>query len=311
MVIYKYLGRNGAKKTLEAGAVLLRTPNQFNDPFDCYYYVDDKEKDKAVNLIVNFLFFKALYKGLVVEGKQLVLGKTNTNLLKKSLILLDKIIKQKKRYRFDKQIELYYWISKKISGFSVEDIRKRIKNRFSDVFKKIRELSLVSCFSLNNKSILMWSHYADSSKGACIEYEINDNNLKTINYSKTMTNFRLTEALEITLGHDYSGEELDVNNENYLFMIDPLLTKSIEWIYENEVRCIFSKNKKTPGINKVFDKKGNELFLLCMPKPKAIYVGCNATKKFIGTIKKLKKDAPVFKAEIKDGEYSIKFSKLF
>ena len=310
MIIYKYLDRRGTKKTLERGSVLLRTPNQFNDPFDCYYYVNDQERQKATDLIVNYLFFQALYKGVVIEGKKLVLGKANTSLLKQNLILLDRKIRRKKQYTFDKQVELYYWMSKKISGLSADEMKAKISNDFDKIFEDIKEMFLISCFSFEKESMLMWSHYAESHKGACIEYEIKDSDFQKVNYSKSMLNFQLTKALEITLGHNYSKETVDVNNKDYLFMIEPLLMKSEDWVYENEVRCIYSKNKPNQKINKIVDSKGKEFFLLNMPKPKAIYVGCKSTKRFINTIIKIKKDIPMFKAEIKNDEYSLEFYKL-
>ena len=116
MIIYKFLGRKGAKKTLESGKVLLRTPIEFNDPFDCYYYVNDQEKQKAISLAVNYILFKFLYQNIVAGGKQLILGKANTFVLKQNLIFLDQKIRSKKQYKFDKQIELYHWIYKKNNG---------------------------------------------------------------------------------------------------------------------------------------------------------------------------------------------------
>ena len=305
MIIYKYLDTKGAKKTLENGAVLLRTPNEFNDPFDCYYHVDEKERQKATDLIINYLFFLTLYKSVVVEGKKLVLGRANTSLLKQNLILLDRIIKKKKQYKFDKQIELFYWISKKISNLSIEDIRNKISHKFDKVFEEIKERFLVSCFSLNNESVLMWSHYAGSHKGACIKYEIDDNDFQKVNYSKNIPNFQLTKALEITLGHDYSKEEVDINNKDFFFMVDPILLKSEDWVYENEVRCVYSKGNLNQKINKTTDKKGKNIFLLNMPRPKAIYLGCKASKRFVNSIKKISGNVPIFKMEIVDNEYKV------
>ena len=194
---------------------------------------------------------------------------------------------------------------KKITGKDFDELITKVTKHFDDVFNEVRNLSLVSCFSLKNDDILMWSHYADSHKGACIKYEIEDKNFAEVKYSKSMPDFQLVKALEISLGHSYAGKEIDVNNKDYFFMIDPLLTKSDEWIYEKEVRCIFSKNKPDPRIKKEVDKKGKETFLLKMPKPIAIYIGCNATKKFIGTIKKLKGDIPLFVMKPNDNEYSL------
>ena len=56
-------------------------------------------------------------------------------------------------------------------------IRPLIDHYKTESRLKFRELdylkTFVSCFSEDNASTLMWSHYADSNKGICIEYDFN------------------------------------------------------------------------------------------------------------------------------------------
>lgn len=58
-------------------------------------------------------------------------------------------------------------------------------------------------------------------------------------------------------------------------MLEPLLVKSDDWIYEGEIRCVYTKNKPNSRIHDIEDQDGIKT-LLDMPKPKKIYIGCNA-----------------------------------
>ena len=95
-VIYKYLDEYGAEKTIEKNSVLLKTPSKFNDPFDCYYYISKRERRKAFKLFMNYQFFKCLYNEIVVNKKQLVLGKLNTKILFSNLKAIAKTVNANK-----------------------------------------------------------------------------------------------------------------------------------------------------------------------------------------------------------------------
>ena len=49
-------------------------------------------------------------------------------------------------------------------------------------FDKLREYLLVSCFSEDYKSILMWSHYAKDHTGFCVQY-----NFKSLGHNSHLT----------------------------------------------------------------------------------------------------------------------------
>jgi hypothetical protein len=89
------------------------------------------------------------------------------------------------------------------------------------------------CISEKNDDILMWSHYADSHRGICIEFsrksQLTANALKVI-YS--------TERVPINPFIDNSDEMADRS----------LLTKSYQWSYEMEWRLI--RHDKGAGVMK-------------------------------------------------------------
>lgn len=96
----------------------------------------------------------------------------------------------------------------------------------------------VCCFSEKNNSMLMWSHYADSSKGICIGYDFNilpQNNLLRnmlfpVAYSRKPV--YLTDLLK------------DEDRKIYEFSLDAAvlcaaLNKADIWNYESEWRMLF------------------------------------------------------------------------
>ena len=95
----------------------------------------------------------------------------------------------------------------------------------------------VCCLSSKNDSVLMWSHYADSSQGMCIGYDFNgiseDTLLKKIVFPIAYTD----EPLDLSDLLD------DDKNQIFKYPIDAAvqcaaLTKSKAWEYEHEWRVI-------------------------------------------------------------------------
>ena len=304
MIIYKYLDEKGALATLENNAVLLRTPAEFNDPFDSLFFTSDKEKDNAFKLFLNYQLFKSFYEDMVKNKKKPVRMKFLAGVIKKDIQLEASNIKSTKIYKLQPYLSAYYKFASKYLNKKDDELKNQIRQMINDVLIKIRSIALVSCFGSSKDSLLMWSHYANKHKGACIEYEIDDVDFKEVVYSKKMPAFRFVDALEIILGHDFLGEEVDANKNEYQFMLEPLLVKSDDWIYEGEIRCVYTKNKPNSRIHDIEDKDGMKI-LLDMPKPKKIYIGCNALPEFIKDIKEKVGDIPTVKMEIVPGEYRL------
>ena len=305
MIIYKYLNEEGALKTLENNSVLLNTPLDYNDPFDCWFYVSKKEKKKAYKLMANYFAFESLYTGLFEDNKELVLGKANTKLLKKNIQYIINSIKKNKKYKFDPYIHIFYYAAKAFSGKNDDELKQEFEKQLDETFKKAKRSLLLSCFSLRNDSILMWSHYAESHTGICLKYEIEDKNFGKVKYTKRKKTFELTKLLELVLGYDFLNIEIDEEDKTFLFVVKPLFAKSKEWKYEKEVRCAYSLNKLNSKIHKEIDEKGKEIFLLDMPPIRTIYVGCNAKEDFVKKVKSLSGDIPIMKMEKRKDEYGL------
>lgn len=97
----------------------------------------------------------------------------------------------------------------------------------------IRQQVGVFCVSAKSDDLLMWSHYADSHRGICLEFD---------GISKLMAHAQKV---------NYSKERVPINpyEDSQLTMVDKaILTKSVHWSYEEEWRLI--RYKDGPGIVK-------------------------------------------------------------
>lgn len=301
MVIYKYLDFTGAVKTIRGNSVLLDIPENYNDPFDCDIYVTDEEEDKAYELFVNFQMFKAFYDSVSTQTSLTF----SANIFKKELLHFGKEIKNEKM--FEPQTYLYpfkstfYKYIKKTKAV----LRTEFKEMLKGVYEKIRNSVIVSCFGFSSDQLLMWAHYADKHRGACIEFEIDDKDFRTVHYDKQKPEFELYKTLQIIFGHQLADVDIDFDDEKYAFIYKPLLTKSDDWIYEGEVRCVYSINKRDSKIYEGMDDKGKTILLLKMPLIKRIYLGCRMSGSSEKTIRECCGDIPIVKMKKKRGEYGL------
>lgn len=91
----------------------------------------------------------------------------------------------------------------------------------------------LKAFSINCVNNLMWSHYADSHKGICIEYDFRYakqdvvNHLYPVQYSDHQFTFKNPAGLDV---HPFL-----------------LLRKSKDWRYEKEFRLIYNRDELPKG----------------------------------------------------------------
>lgn len=141
------------------------------------------------------------------------------------------------------------------------------KSENSTEIKSFSTAALMSCFSETNKSVLMWAHYADSSKGFCVEYdftklgrdEIISLGIYPVLYDKHRLIHRDIKSLKESLANlerAIKHEEEYDDGELLDDLIPLMLYKGTDWQYEKEWRIISTKLKlyqdyetNTSGIN--------------------------------------------------------------
>lgn len=276
MKIYKYTSLESAVAILKSGGVALSNPKDFNDPNDCSFIQDKKDKKKIEKLITDYFIYK-------VASEFVSLNKLKVNKL--SRIILTWIQKEMDAMKWFLKKDPYFNripglnLIAKIFGSKSEDFdasvfknKKEFRAKVDDAINNAKEAALISCFSKRNNSILMWSHYANSHKGVCIEYERPDSiDFKDVTYQKERPYIKMYKAVSHTLALDILGKK-ETDNEITMHLketLDPFFVKSTDWQYEEEVRCLYSKTKLSDNIE--YDGKR---YILNIGYPTAIYIGC-------------------------------------
>jgi len=155
MKLYKYESVNThSLSNLKKQQIYFSKPKNFNDPFDC-----------SITCSCNEMTKKDLHK------------------LHKHLMNLDDIRNDsmnknefKKRFGSDEPNLLFN-----------DHITSLTETTVNNALSSIMNNNGISCFSEINNEILMWSHYADSHKGFCLEFDTShdpfENSLK-VTYNK-------------------------------------------------------------------------------------------------------------------------------
>lgn len=113
------------------------------------------------------------------------------------------------------------------------------KNQLNDPIEMSTETSISSnlnigdnyricCFSNNDNSMLMWSHYAQEHQGIMVEYWFGGDLPNGVGIDKVI----------------YTDEAKRKREENKYLFNQYLLTKNKEWSYEDEVRLFTNKSDK-------------------------------------------------------------------
>lgn len=139
---------------------------------------------------------------------------------------------------------------------TIESVRKSIDQIERNISMLMNEICPIGCLSTDYKNRLMWSHYADSHKGFCIEYDFSDEKSDIFNrvfllpvvYSEKRPVVPWKAALV-----DNSENRIEARIQ----MTKALLTKDAVWGYENEWRILLKSDNAE----------------LKMPKVTCIYIG--------------------------------------
>lgn len=141
----------------------------------------------------------------------------------------------------DDEIGLTMRMSEKISPeltLAREDTERLLNSMEQQMTERMSSTFLVGCLCTDFKNRLMWSHYADSHKGFCIEYDFSkkqDLLPFPIYYSKERPLVPWKAAL------DNSPENISEATAELMLGV---LTKDSDWSYENEWRILIKASQE-------------------------------------------------------------------
>lgn len=277
--IYKYTSLKSAIKILESNAVALNNPQNYNDPFDSVIDFDDDDVEKSISIVVEYYLIQEFLK--ILNNKDIKVGFFTKLIMKWDRFGINLNLKLSKKNKYYDSIPGAQALTKFVVRYAAqkgENSFDELKEKFtSEIIQKVKEVrnnALISCFSKRYDSILMWSHYGDKHKGICVEFDRPDKDFLDVKYSKKRCKFDLEDTTRRVLGYMLSNEEVDVNDKGLIRCIsEPFIVKSLDWRYEEEIRCILSPNSEGVIV-------GDELNLYSMPtRITKIYIGCKVDNK--------------------------------
>jgi len=101
-----------------------------------------------------------------------------------------------------------------------------IEQTTTEMEKAIQEQYRLYCLSTHSDSVLMWAHYSASCRGVCLEFSV-ENEL-------------FCGALQVAYLDSYPRFDVTATDEDE--NLQPFLTKSAVWSYEDEFRLIVSEH---------------------------------------------------------------------
>ncbi len=114
-----------------------------------------------------------------------------------------------------------------------KDISLIVKT-LEDSSERRRKQMGVFCMAQRKNNLLMWSHYADSHKGFCLEFQTNNS---FFGEAQPLVDRYSSDRPCLNLIKEPSGDDY----------VEALLTKSIDWKYEEEWRVIEPETSSDTG----------------------------------------------------------------
>jgi hypothetical protein len=133
------------------------------------------------------------------------------------------------------------------------DFQKIIFDGIQTGYAKFR----ICSFTTRKDNLLFWSHYADSHKGFCVEFDA--------------TKMPIADAYKVDYKNNYPEAIYPIPNDVTAFI--PALVKSVVWKYEEEFRSIFFPEAKDQPNN------DGESLILKGDEIKNVYLGSKIDEK--------------------------------
>lgn len=248
--LFKYRNFNDNHKTaLERDQLWMSSPERFNDPFDTAIYFDparfEMEDQDADTFIAQMKGLGAGSAPSEIFGPRPFVNPIRTG-------------------------DWFERVSTPVLAELAPDVREVLRSFIGDAFRALHEagnrrmsdnlrrgMSVLS-LSENPSSVLMWSHYSDSHRGFCIEYDLAALPYGDLRRRLCFPVFYRRKRTDAT-----RWLAKGIRDFNNLFSQYLCLLKSDEWSYEREWRIIYS-----PG-----PEEANRAIV--MPPPRSLILGAN------------------------------------
>ncbi len=145
---------------------------------------------------------------------------------------------------------------------------REIREAINKVKESMAKRRGILCFSCDWTNPVLWGHYADSNKGICLGFEVDENILMKIDYRVSrldapniLKDFvkNLTKETALEWKRNIENQEGEVYRHLLPFMEKLIRTKFVHWKYETEYRVWARLEEEIDGL--YFHKFSDELVL--------------------------------------------------
>jgi hypothetical protein len=161
-----------------------------------------------------------------------------------------------------------------------------------DVIAKNFGIARLCSFTSSIDNILLWSHYANSHKGLCIEFDAEQ--------------LPIASAMKVHYQDNYPSVDYPMPDDARGFAA--VLTKSRVWEYENEFRLLLvpSAPEQHPNDGESYCLSGGEIT--------SIYLGAEVSdahrQQLLSLVTEGKLSATIYQAELSDSSYALIFKEV-
>ena len=292
---------------IENDYVFLAPAGSLDDPFDCLTNIDlkniyDKDSFNLSNEMMEYIvdvIFKHPHEGNINKQQMIemikdstVNGKVSSDLIKRELDKNNTLNDEQKHLFLNAMINF----QTTIESLS-ED--QNLKNLFLVLIQSKEKVGVCS-FTTKRDNKPMWSLYADTYKGYCIEYETPFTkdilpNLCPVIYTKEFDNNIIKTMIRFSLETIIRFVTSGQMTTDLGCFAQLTCTKDSDWEYQDEWRIVGDANTRVKPL-----------------KIKGIYLGFDVSDKNQNTIMELatKKDFSVYKMNKPTGAKEITYTKL-
>lgn len=245
-LLYKYREVNlNSIKSLLRDSIWISLPREMNDPHECSFYCNFEDLMSSDEYLSHDIVKKLI--------KRLKLDVNKFKNMELHEIILELALNDP---NIDGDVDKAYAVIDSLKTVS----KKNQKEIMDSLEYAMKNYVYIFSLSENCHNNLMWSHYGDSHKGFCIEYDFNsvetDNIIKKSLKPVVYTNEKIDFAEYFKAGIKRFPE----------LMSFPAMIKSKDWEYEQEWRLIYPQGPEAEP----FEGKS--------PKIRSIILGSNISK---------------------------------
>lgn len=283
--LYKYRPVNEySLNNLEEDTVWLNSPNDYNDPYEFYENIDFKALSNAITEKHKDELISMMTSKIQVSEDIIEKAKVSNNPIE----IIGEAIMKENQYSGLKIDTFFKFIS--------DYVEKNNQRLISEKLEFIQDTMKVSSFCEENNQFLMWSHYSDSHRGFCIEYDIDFWNKSDL---RRRILYPIIYQDEVYNSTPHLLKSINGTEWNNLYPLLSGSTKSKNWEYEKEWRFIINIGASFPRQNYPMN---------CQSK---VFLGHKISEEHKTNIIEIckQKNLPVFQTKLK-GNYELDFEQI-